>query len=119
MEAAQTGTCSKFRNDAGLEDHIVIVTGFTWGQRTAMDTDSCLSVREDARKDTHIAHCMEILIAEDSETLSESRPGPGKPPPQSFSGFSQNTGNRPGAQSHSQGAKISVLTKRAAGPLKS
>lgn len=46
---------------------------------------SCLSVRDDASKDTHIAHCMEILIAEDSETRSESRPGPGKPPPQSFS----------------------------------
>lgn len=52
VEAAQTGTCPKFRNDAGLEGHTVIVTGFTWGQRTAKDTDSCLSERMRGRTHT-------------------------------------------------------------------
>lgn len=115
--------CPKLGNDAGLEGHAATVTVLLWGQRMAEDTGvrAELFVREDSRKDTHVAHCMEIVIAEDSETQSESRPGAGKPPPQAFSRVQpkhwKQTGG-PASQPPSHPAKISVLTKPAARPLK-
>lgn len=90
------------------------------GQRTAKDTDRvvCLSKTMQARTHT-------LLTAWKYWLLKTLKPGVShvlgleSPHPSPSQGFNQNTGNRPGAQSHSQPAKISVLTKHAAGPLTS